>query len=189
MSGFRPIPDDYAAHAAVETTRELGLRYNVASSTMARWNREIGRAPMMGGRPALSIPDDYAERARMTPQRALAEHYGVGRGTVQEWHKRAGVSRERKAAEPKPKAPKALIAPAKLVTHHKVMKVEVYRDFSVAGQAADFLRRLGPLWRCDADGRQTVRGRYWRRGSAVLTDAEIIARAMQRGWRAESIAA
>lgn len=51
------------------------------------------------------------------------------------------------------------------------------RDMSAAGQAADFLRKFGPVYRCDVRGRPLADGFFWRRGSAVLSDDELIERA------------
>jgi hypothetical protein len=48
--------------------------------------------------------------------------------------------------------------------------------------AVDHLRRFGPVVRCTPAGGFDPKGRHWRRGSAVLTAAEIVERALAKGW-------
>lgn len=55
-----------------------------------------------------------------------------------------------------------------------------------AEAAADFLRKLSPVLRCDPDGRLNPRGRYWRRGSATMDSVAIVKRAADRGWQPDS---
>lgn len=55
-------------------------------------------------------------------------------------------------------------------------------DGSLASRAADFLRPLCPVYRCDAVGNPLPDGAFWLRGRAVLTDDELIERARVRGW-------
>jgi hypothetical protein len=57
------------------------------------------------------------------------------------------------------------------------------RDTSRAGDAAEYLRRYGPVYRCDVKGRANPRADYWMRGSTVLTDNDIIERAERNGWK------
>lgn len=58
----------------------------------------------------------------------------------------------------------------------------VNRDTSLAGQAADYLRRFGPVVRCDDRGRYNENGTHWRRNFSVLTADEIIERAEANGF-------
>jgi hypothetical protein len=56
------------------------------------------------------------------------------------------------------------------------------RDMTRIGQAADFLRRFGPVFRCGPGGVALQSGLHWNRGGFVLTDAELVARAERLGW-------
>lgn len=62
----------------------------------------------------------------------------------------------------------------------------VHRDNSVAGQAADYLRRFGPVVRCNAKGRYDENGTHWRRNASILTADEIIERAEANGFDARA---
>lgn len=59
---------------------------------------------------------------------------------------------------------------------------------SHSANAADLLRvhdRVA-MYRCDADGRANPQGDHWRYGNAVLTDAEVVAKAERKGWSADA---
>jgi hypothetical protein len=82
-----------------------------------------------------------------------------------------------------------IVAPAKAQTpksgriwaanrgHERIVTQRYDRDTSPDGEAADYLRRFGPVYRCNSVGRPDIAGKFWRRGSAVLTSAELIERA------------
>lgn len=55
----------------------------------------------------------------------------------------------------------------------------------VADMAAQHLRRIAPVFRCDADGAANPKGKCWRYGNTVLTEAELLARAESKGWDAD----
>ncbi|MGN6290413.1 MAG: hypothetical protein ACTHNA_14255 [Sphingopyxis terrae] len=56
----------------------------------------------------------------------------------------------------------------------------------VADMAAQHLRRIAPVFRCDADGAANPKGKCWRYGNTVLTEAELMARAESKGWDADA---
>lgn len=56
------------------------------------------------------------------------------------------------------------------------------RDLTLAGQAADFLRRFGSVYRCDVTGKPNSKGTRWKRNYSVLTDDELMHRARRLGW-------
>jgi hypothetical protein len=60
------------------------------------------------------------------------------------------------------------------------------RDVSRSGRAADHLRKFCHVFRCDAVGNPLPDGFYWCRGRAVLTDAELIERAVSLGWQEDA---
>jgi hypothetical protein len=55
---------------------------------------------------------------------------------------------------------------------------------SEAGQAADFMRRDRRVFRCDLNGNQNAKGKYWMCGIVWMTDDELINRARSKGFRA-----
>lgn len=55
-----------------------------------------------------------------------------------------------------------------------------------AVDAADFLRRVAPILRCNPDGSLNPRGTHWRRGSAVLAAEDVIERALAKGWNPDA---
>ena len=61
-----------------------------------------------------------------------------------------------------------------------------FRDTSLVGQAADYLRRFGPVVRCDDKGRYSGNGTHWRRGASILMADEIIERAEANGFDARA---
>jgi hypothetical protein len=58
----------------------------------------------------------------------------------------------------------------------------VYRDWSVVGQAVEFLRRIGPVFRCLATGAASSKGEFWNRNGWVLSDEDVLSRARRLGW-------
>lgn len=60
----------------------------------------------------------------------------------------------------------------------------------LADRAADFVRRHDrtQIYRCDADGQQSLKGQHFKYGfgSLVLTEAELIAKAERKGWRPDA---
>lgn len=90
--------------------------------------------------------------------------------------------------------PKELRGEYRRLTRSKRMsaaeaRAEIYRQIEEARRArlnpeaaADFLRRLGPILRCTEDGALTPAGGFWRRGLHVLSDGDVIDRAIRVGW-------
>lgn len=139
------------------------------------------------------IPADFAEMWKTKSQRELAEHYGRSTSTINTWSKRLGlwhqrgahIVREAPEALPVPKPAK----PLRIVKRNAYQTAPVdraFRDTSHAGQAADFLRRFGAVYRCNERGGADANGSRWRRGSAILTSADIIERAERLGWDANA---
>lgn len=102
--------------------------------------------------------------------RTLAEVYGLEKEPQQ-----AAPVAQIDRAKRRRKAPKRM--PYKAAPDH------VYVDPSEAGQAAEYLRRFGPVVRCNEGGAYDPAGARWRRGSVVLSAAEIVERARHNGWQ------
>jgi transposase-like protein len=180
----RPAPSDFAEHAARETRTHLQKRYRVGHHVLAQWCAAVGRVPMRGGSPIKHAPDGFALIASQHSLTDLARRYGVSTSTVSRWSREVGVTRTRGGER---KTDGKTITPAsvpKLQAYHRATPTIVHRDLSTAGMAADYLRRLGPVVRCDDAGRYDPAGSHYRRGSTVLTHDEVIARAERLGWAA-----
>lgn len=165
-----PVPEDFTDHAH-QLSELLEQRYGVGRSTIARWRRAVG----MPGRTefkAKVMPENFAAVA---PALTLAEAralYGVADELLRRWEATTGVKLRRLR-----------------VTHpagRLKMDRDNRRDMSRAGLAADYLRRFGPVFRCDQHGKPSEKGTHWARGRYVLTGAEIIDRAERNGWQPDA---
>lgn len=164
-------------------SREIAPVFNVSRKAIIHIAAKHGLGPWIakpGSKPGdtTHIPDDFAARYATSSIKALAAHYGRSTATVSTWCKRLGLSRPvGLPVKPKPR-----------IVHHRYLTAPVdraYVDTSLVGRAADYLRRFGPVYRCNAEGRPSIGGRFWRRGGGgVLTDAEIIERAEYNGFDA-----
>lgn len=175
---LRPVPDDFAAYAALETVTKLCARYGCGTALIARWRRDVGGVkPRPSGRP-IAIPADFAERAPRCTASELMEHYGVrDHRTIRKMLASAGVESRRPA----------LVPHLGGMGRARAAPLCVNRNTSRAGMAAEYLRRFGPVFRCAADGRQKPDGTHWNRGGrTILTDAEIIERAERNGWKPDA---
>jgi hypothetical protein len=135
----------------------------------------------------VSIPGDFARVAAGQTVRHVSLYYGRSRDMVLRWFEETGTprgaDRPNKLAAPKrPKAPASprqprANEPFRNVAHAPACVTRHERDMSAAGQAADYLRQFGAIYRCGETGKACVSGKFWRRGNAVLSDAELIERA------------
>lgn len=169
----RPVPADFAQYAAVETYDELIRRYRASTNLLARWRRMVGVTRQVT---LLPPPEGFRLVAPNHTVRELRVRYGRSFDTIYRWCQLCGV-------EPRKAAP--LAAGASTRNFHP--QNHAHRDTTRAGMAADFLRRLGPVFRCTPEGRAKPDGTHWNRGGrTILTDAEIIERAERNGWRPDA---
>ena len=174
----RSAPADFAKYAAVETNPQLLKRFKCGAKMLQRWRRETGiRGDSNRDRPtrALPAPDGFELIAPGMTEKQLRERFGRSSEKIRKWCAEAGVAPRR--AGLKPGAASFRFNPQAPVVH---------RDVSRPGLAADFLRRFGPVYRCGPNGRPMTNGLHWNRGGHVLTDEEIISRAIRNGWKPES---
>jgi hypothetical protein len=97
------------------------------------------------------------------------------------WFQIEGV----KAMKPPPRTVKA---PRRIVgnSQKRFAPVDSYsRDMSIDGQAAEFMAKDRPVYRCNEAGRQDLAGLFWRCGNAIITPAELMERARHKGWDSE----
>jgi|GEM_PF-6846991 len=120
-----------------------------------------------------SCPGDFLAILRKLGSQGAAAHYRASLATVTRWRRelelrpqarmKKGIGQSR---------PQGFVARPLLIN----------RDTSMAGQAADFLRRFGAVYRCDEAGPPNPKGKFWKRNFVVLTDDELVARAKRLGW-------
>jgi hypothetical protein len=179
----RDMPADFAEHAT-EPMKDLKKRYSAGDPNIRKWRQQLAVTVSLGPK-IKQMPADFAEVQQGKSILTLAEHYGCGKLPVSRWLKELGIQRERFVSAAPVNTP---AKPAHLV-RNAYMTTPVDRalkDGSRAGLAADFLRKFGPVWKCNDRGSPDIAGSHWRRGSSILTDAEIIERAQYNGWSADA---
>lgn len=196
-SGVEPVrrpsvplqrPAEFARFSGTMTVPQLAAKFGVGTSVAQRWRMELGGKK----RVSKAVPDDFEANWRRMSIRALAAHYRRQCMTVVEWARELGLNRKDaplRVCKPKPakvakprvvrivKPTKETTKPLKPNAFQNVPVDRVQRDMSAAGQAADYLRRFGPVYRCDWRGLPLADGFFWRRGTAILTDQDLIERA------------
>jgi hypothetical protein len=170
----RAVPSDFVQRAATMTNAEMCLHYGAGSQTITRW-RKATNAPTVnrGGSVKWPVPDGFALVAPGMTIKELRVRYACSRDLIARWCEEVGVQPRR------PDPARTVGQASKTFSPRNAPS----RDGSVAGQAAEFLRRFGPVYRCTEDGKQDLKGTHWNRGGrTVLTDAELIERAKRNGW-------
>lgn len=166
-----PRPSDFVEMSEGRSQLELAEHYGVGVSTVARWFKEAGIV-RTGWREASPVPADLATTAPTMSIMELAAHYKVGRNIVRRWLRSTGLRSRRNTAE------------VFRVNRRPIQPVK--RDSSHAGQAATFLQKWGPVYRCGPNGGADVEGTHWNRNGFILSDDELLARAQRLGWEPES---
>lgn len=205
--GLRPVPADFAEHA-YEKIPDLKVRYGASHAVICRWREKIGITRQMlrdhlaqvSGRGRKPIPEGFAEYQRGRTVEDVARHFGLHEKTAKRMFAELGINRQkqynearaaqaaqRKAAKSAPKPASSSVDRSAFIGTGKIDRPHI--DVTPAGQAAEFLRRFGPVVRCDERGRYDPAGNRWRRGSALLTADEIIQRAIRNGWTGGRMAA
>jgi hypothetical protein len=131
---LRPMPDEFATlDDGSRTNEQLGKIYTASMETIARWRREAGTAGYRHkAHNKLPVPDDFADMASRLYFGALVEFYRVSGAVVRRWILECDVR------------PKAYVAPPKRWDPANSMSSSyVAVDVSLAGRAADHLRRCG----------------------------------------------
>jgi hypothetical protein len=169
-NGTRCLPADFAEHAPFSTNPELQDRYNCCGDIITRWRREAGIPSKKCRRDSDPAPAGFSHTAPTMTKAELRAHYHRGGSTIDRWLKETGVMWRRKL----PVVP--VRVPRKIIT----------ANVNRASHAADFLRRFGPVVRCNSTGTFDPRGDHWRRGSKVLCADEIIARAERQGFNPDA---
>lgn len=200
----RPRPDDFEAMWQTMPFSKLREHYKTGSDNIQRWLGEIGYT--IERNPGRPIPDDFAEVAPTLTVGQAVERFKVNVQRLYKWERATGVQCRRAHRESrggrKPRVPAArkVREPARKKAvefvraappPHKVHTARAtslrdhgpQRDMSRAGQAADFLKKYAPVYRCNDVGAQSIGGKFWRYGNSLpLTDAELVERATRKGF-------
>jgi len=162
-SGLRKCPADFATVAIGKTNDQLAVLYSCNKQSPARWRVECGLPAGPTRADRKQMPEGFAEFIKTHSVAEACKRFALHKDTARRFRNELGVPAAR---------PMHLVRNA-----YQTTPVDrPPRDMSAAGQACDYLRRFGPVSRCDdRDG-------YWRRGSAILTGAELIERAERLGW-------
>jgi transposase len=195
----RPVPDDFREVAPGKSSRSLAAHYGIAAVVISRWRDECGIPPFerqkMGAtfrKRNLPVPDDLAERAAEMGFVQLCVHYARNGKTVRRWLNETGISpvlrRHKAMVRPVRRVP--AIRKAKPTPGYVALPQPSRISLRKSGReedAAQHLRRyfIG-VFHCDEDGRAKQDGTHWRCGNAVLTGAELIERAVRKGFDPEA---
>lgn len=122
-------------------------------------------------------PGDFLAVLRRFGSQGAAQHYRASLATITRWRRELKL-------EPQARMKRGIgqSRPDRGFTPRPMVQ---NRDMSLAGQAADYLRRFGSVYRCDETGSPKPKGTHWRRNYAVLSDEQLIARAEKLGWKRE----
>lgn len=182
----RPVPDDFEQHVH-ESYNQLGRRYGAGYGTVHRWiiERGVVRPPAKSQRKVLPVPADYATATAGMSRRAVAKLHGVSEDTAERWDREQQVVRDCYRGG-RPRAVKPVRRVSIVPTYMTAPVDRPHLDMSYAGRAAEYLRRFGPVIRCDANGRFAIDGTHWRRGSTLLDAAQIVDRAVRNGFDADA---
>lgn len=180
----RLAPVDFAEMAAKMSNPQLVKHYNCGTLLPARWRKELGlgEGPRLKSGPTRRVmPDDFKTWAVGKSLRAIAARYNMSSEMARRFRVEAGI-------EPNPVGRHVTAAKPALVTNAYMAAPlnRPVRDGSRAGMAADYLRKYGAVYRCTPMGAADLKGSHWRRGSAILTDAEIVERAEYNGFDADA---
>lgn len=162
------------------------------------WRNGIKWEPRPLVDPKDSVPRDFPRLYMERSYKDLCFTYSRSVSTIKKWAALLGLRKKRQSMGRAPRVRRpTLYAPRNVRTTAawrptltgKQPIDRPHRDETPAGQAADYLRRFGPVIRCNAQGQYDQYGDHWLRGSSILTADEIIDRAERNGWTAWRLAA
>jgi predicted DNA-binding protein (UPF0251 family) len=174
---LKPVPDDFVEKAGSMTGKDAQAYWRCSKATASRWYKQTGIKPAPRKSTMIVIPQSELAKVEGMKIADAAKKLGVSVGVASR-----AMKNMPRAARPKMARSTVSQKPAnrRATTHNKPQGTppapinRYQRDMSLVGQAADFLRPLGPISR---------EGDKWRRGSTLLTSEEIIERASWKGWK------
>lgn len=172
----RGMPDDFAALAPTMSAADLARHYACSTYKITEWFAELGmsRSNSTRFKPLGSAPESFARVAPTMTLHELEMMFDRGACVIKRWCAECGVQPRRYVPHFVTRGNRMPAAPV------------VFHERSRAGEAAQYLRRFGPIYRCNANGGADAKGDHWSRSGFVLTDDEIIQRAERLGWQADS---
>lgn len=176
------------------TSDKAGAMVGRSGCAVRKMRARTDPAPILRDRTSKSdpLPDDFKEQWAAKSMEGLAEHYSRSKRKIADWVRIAGLKRSASWRSEAGLA-RLLVSQAPRIRHKPHRKTNAFLtaaidrprvDASLAGRAAEYLRRYGPVIRCRSDGRYHEGGTHWRRGNTLMTGAQIIDRAKQKGWDA-----
>lgn len=124
------------------------------------------------------IPDDFMIVLKQKGSLGAAAHYRASAATVTRWRRQMDLRPHARAV----KRPVNFSA-RRVSGGFRETPLPNNRDWSIVGQAVEFLRRIGPVFRCAATGAATSAGEFWNRNGWVLSDEDVMSRATRLGWK------
>lgn len=166
----KAIPEDFLAYMQDHTQEQAAHDHEVSVGLIQKWCRAVGykKPPVRKAVPAWLKADGPSMTRAQIKHRAH-----VGDAVLDRWIAETGVT-----------CLPAQIKHLKRGTWKPAKHTAPIR--SKAEDAAEYLRRFGPVYRCDERGAAKQGGAMWRRGSAVLTDADLIERAYANRWNPDA---
>lgn len=129
------------------------------------------------------MPADFSIILVQLGSQQTAKHFRASLTTVTLWRRQAGLPLHHRAKKPS----RSTARPMQGRLGGGPRPLFIHRDRSRAGQAAEFLQRNGPIYRCTSNAVPFAKGAFWNRGGRVLTDADVIERATRLGWQPEQL--
>lgn len=163
----RPVPADF------DPSRPLWdavQRYKTSKTTAHRWRQEVGYSGPGGTVSAWTERDVYLLRTNFNAMTYAQLEDVLGRTAVAIKSKANSLGLKKSQGN---------------FARDGRTNFQGQAAKGVADMAAQHLRREAPVFRCDAGGAPNPKGKCWRYGNVVLTEAELLAKAERKGWRAD----
>ncbi|MCP4620584.1 MAG: hypothetical protein GY844_29615 [Bradyrhizobium sp.] len=123
------------------------------------------------------MPTDFRSVLEAKGSSGAAKHYRASLSTITKWRMRLGIKLHTRMA--RPLRQHGFRGRRGWGTERPIL---LHLDLTAVGQAADFLRRYGAVYRCNERGGANSKGEFWNRNGRVKTDAEIMHAAERLGW-------
>jgi hypothetical protein len=173
-------PDDFADIAPKHSKAALCRFYGQGFDVINRWLSETGATH--GGRPKgyttakrRPVPDDWATMCPRLSKTALRRYYTAAGETIDRWIAESGIQPLPTSDAHRQAGAKAQGGTSRMGRAHFVHVSDRVR--SMYDDAANVLRKYGPVSRCDENGKYQQAGDYWRVGWNVITGDELLERA------------
>lgn len=124
-----------------------------------------------------AVPDDFVETLERLGSAGCAAYYRASLTTVTKWRRAKGLKPQFRAK----RVSQGMRVRGRPGGGERPLAVK--RDWSRAGQAAEFLRRFGPISRCDENRAFNPAGEFWNRNGHLLSADDVVSRAERLGWK------